>query len=125
LVASHRRFVSDAAHELRSPLTALRGEIELSLRRPRDADAYREALALALERTMELSALVDDLLALARARARSNEHPRAAVAAAIDRASSLVRPQGEPRGVRVDVVGTADVDAAIAQRDLERVVRNL
>ena len=40
-----RRFVSHAAHELRSPLAALRGELELALHRPRNLEEYQERSA--------------------------------------------------------------------------------
>ncbi|MEP6740241.1 MAG: ATP-binding protein [Caldimonas sp.] len=62
---AQRAFVADAAHELRSPLTALKLQLEL-LRRaadPADRDAAREALAAGIERA---SRLVEQLLALAR-----------------------------------------------------------
>ena len=62
---AQRAFVADAAHELRSPLTALKLQLEL-LRRAgdeADRDAAREALGAGIERA---SRLVEQLLALAR-----------------------------------------------------------
>ena len=46
LVASQRAFIAHAAHELRSPLTAILGQIQLSLRRPRANEEYQQALTL-------------------------------------------------------------------------------
>lgn len=63
---AQRRFTADASHELRSPLTALRGEIELALRRPRSAEEYREVLASSLDEILRLSRITEDLLTLAR-----------------------------------------------------------
>ena len=62
---SQRAFVADAAHELRSPLTALKLQLEL-LRRADDAEA-REAARVAIgEGIARASRLVEQLLALAR-----------------------------------------------------------
>lgn len=66
VVDAQRRFIAHAAHELRSPLTALLGEITFTLRRERSADEYREALVEALGATERLRALMEDLLTLAR-----------------------------------------------------------
>jgi two-component system OmpR family sensor kinase len=63
---AQRRFTADASHELRSPLTALRGEIELALRRDRPHDEYRRVLASSLEEVDRLTQLAQDLLTLAR-----------------------------------------------------------
>ncbi|MGK7310977.1 MAG: sensor histidine kinase [Candidatus Longimicrobiales bacterium M2_2A_002] len=63
---AQRRFTADASHELRGPLTALRGEIELALRRPRDEEEYRRVLASNLQEVDRLSQLAEDLLTLAR-----------------------------------------------------------
>jgi signal transduction histidine kinase len=61
-----RLFVADAGHELRTPLSLLRTEIELALRHPRDATELRAALVSALEETVRLVQLTEDLLLLAR-----------------------------------------------------------
>jgi two-component system OmpR family sensor kinase len=63
---SQRRFTADASHELRSPLTVLRGELELALRKERDPEEYRRVLSTSLEEVMRLSKITGDLLALAR-----------------------------------------------------------
>ncbi|MCU1691027.1 MAG: hypothetical protein JWM64_118 [Frankiales bacterium] len=62
---TQRRFAADAAHELRSPLTAVRTRIEVNARLG-DLHAWQEAVPGMLEGTDRLSSLVDDLLALAR-----------------------------------------------------------
>jgi heavy metal sensor kinase len=67
VIESHRRFASDASHELRSPLAALRSQVEVALRRARSAEEYRDVLASCLEEIERLSRLADDLLELARA----------------------------------------------------------
>lgn len=69
LDAAHRaqiRFTDEAAHELRTPLAVMRGELDLALRRPREAASYRETLVSLQEEVDRLGALVDGLLALAR-----------------------------------------------------------
>ncbi|MCL2725757.1 MAG: HAMP domain-containing histidine kinase [Polyangiaceae bacterium] len=66
LVEGQQRFVANAAHELRSPLTSLYGELQLALRRSRSAAEYRTAIEEALDSTRRLKALAEDLLALAR-----------------------------------------------------------
>jgi two-component system OmpR family sensor kinase len=63
---AQRRFTADASHELRSPLTAMRGEIEIALRRERSSEEYREVLESALDEILRLSRITEDLLTLAR-----------------------------------------------------------
>lgn len=61
-----RRFASTAAHELRTPLAQMRMSIDVALRQPRDAAAYREALMEASLDVDRLQRLVVGLLHLAR-----------------------------------------------------------
>jgi heavy metal sensor kinase len=62
-----KRFTGDAAHELRTPLSLMRSQVDLALARPRSAEAYQEALR-GLDSDLErLTGLVATLLTLARA----------------------------------------------------------
>jgi signal transduction histidine kinase len=61
-----RRFTGDAAHQLRTPLTAIVGQADVALRRDRPADEYRQALASVRGQAGNLSRIVDALLFLAR-----------------------------------------------------------
>jgi signal transduction histidine kinase len=65
---AEQRFVADASHELRAPLTAIQANLELVKRRPDLPESERqEAIDEALRESHRLSTLVADLLALARA----------------------------------------------------------
>ena len=62
-----RRFVADASHELRTPITTIRGYAELSRRGGLDEPAAREAaMARTEQEAIRMGVLVDDLLLLAR-----------------------------------------------------------
>ncbi|GGJ23972.1 PAS domain-containing sensor histidine kinase [Deinococcus roseus] len=67
MIEVQKRFVSDASHELRAPLTAIQGNIELLKKYPRmPAEDKQEALDEAQREAQRLGRLVSDLLALAR-----------------------------------------------------------
>lgn len=74
--AAQARFTAEAAHELRTPITAMLGEIDVALRRPRDAAEYVEVLGSAREEVQRLSELVEGLLLLARVDAGHAEQGR-------------------------------------------------
>jgi two-component system OmpR family sensor kinase len=61
-----RQFVADASHELRTPLTTIAGYTELARRRPDDSDAVTTALAKVEDESARMTAMVEDLLLLAR-----------------------------------------------------------
>jgi heavy metal sensor kinase len=62
-----RRFSADASHELQTPLTILKGELEVALRSSRSPEEYRRILRSALEEIDGIARLVEGLLLLARA----------------------------------------------------------
>jgi heavy metal sensor kinase len=66
-----RRFTGEASHQLRTPLTALLGQVEIALRRERPAEEYRRVLRAVQKQGERLRQIVDLLLFLARADAGS------------------------------------------------------
>ncbi len=62
-----RRFAGDASHQLRTPLTAMLGQMEVALRRDREPDEYRRVLNTSVAQAGRLRQIVESLLFLARA----------------------------------------------------------
>jgi signal transduction histidine kinase len=66
-----RRFTGEASHQLRTPLTAMLGQIEVALRRERPVEEYRRALGSVQKQAVQLRHIVEMLLFLARADAEA------------------------------------------------------
>jgi len=64
---AQKRFTADASHELRIPLTILKGEVEVALRHPRSEEDYKHLLKQHLDIIERMQRIVNDLLTLARA----------------------------------------------------------
>ena len=60
------QFSSDASHELKTPLTIIRGEIEIALRKDRSADEYKQSLQTSLDEVIVIEQTINDLLFLAK-----------------------------------------------------------
>lgn len=60
------QFSSDASHELKTPLTIIRGEIEVALRKERSSSEYVQTLKSCLDEVLLIQQTVDDLLFLAK-----------------------------------------------------------
>lgn len=124
------RFTAEAAHELRTPLAVLRGEVELARRRPRDADEYRAALERVDGAASRLGLLVEALLALARVDAGQVESGRER----LDASELLLGAAHQERatlaaagcGLTLDVAEDAPVDAhrVLATAALANLFRN-
>ena len=124
---SQRRFTADASHELKSPLTAMRGEIEIALRRPREAEEYASVLGSTLEEVMRLSKLTEDLLTLARSDAGALA-PQVEAADAAEIAARMVdrlRPHAEAKGIDLVLDAPESLLALLDQGLLGQCVWNL
>ncbi len=122
-----RRFTADASHELRSPLSRLRAELEVTLRRPRARVEYEEALNSCLLEVERLSRVTEELLTLARLDAgEPRESPQAVPLQPIMQ-DAVAR--ATPDALRRDVNLTLDIEpevvAVVAPSAARLVVDNL
>ena len=128
-IDANRRFASDASHELRGPLTAMLGEIDVALKRERSPAEYRESLEVLRERLRRMQSLTEDLMMLVRAQER-----RAAVVAEVrvrdllQHVTEATADLAKTTGVTVTVDAPADLvvygDQPLFERAFENLVRN-
>jgi len=122
-----RRFTADASHELRSPLTAMRGELELALRKERDAPEYRRALESTLEEVVRLSRIAEDLLILARSdsgRLETHREPTEVTGVVASVVNRLSR-DASSKGVAIETTASGDTTADLDPVLLGQAVWNL
>ncbi|MFD0901612.1 sensor histidine kinase [Actinomadura sediminis] len=119
-VARQRAFVSDVSHELRSPLTGLRMELELALADP-DATDLTATLRALLANTDRVAAVADDLLALARLEANGTFQRESVDLAELTDQEVLRRP----RRSRVTVFSEGPVAVHGGRAELARALTNL
>lgn len=117
-----RRFIADAAHEIRSPVASLRTQLEVADRQA-DTSSFQQSLPALVEDTQRLSSLVEDLLRLARLDADLplRRQPVDLDEVVLDTARRL-------RGTTPVVIDTSAVCAARVLGDadaLERLITNL
>ena len=65
-IEREKQFTSDASHELRTPLAVIKGTLEVLVRKPRNAEEYKEKIDFCINEVNRLNNLVDELLLLAR-----------------------------------------------------------
>lgn len=121
-VAHMRRFMADAAHELRTPITVVRSRADVALQRPRDAAEYTQALTGISRETERLGQIVEDLLMLARADTgeRPIERRRVFLDDIVLDAADAARVIADRKGVRLEVAdfeeSPVDGDAALLRQ---------
>jgi two-component system OmpR family sensor kinase len=121
---AQQHFVADAAHELRSPLTALRLQLQAT-ERARDDDARRAAqaqLSAGIERAI---ALVEQLLALARQEVPTGEGERIDLEQLAREAVSQLLPTAHARQLDLGLATSEPVTITSHRESLHLVLRNL
>lgn len=120
-VERQQRFTGDAAHELRTPIAAMRAEVDLALSRTRSVTDYREALTRLDQDLERVTALLAALLLLARADAGRLELETSPfdLAETIAVIVAEYRATAMSRGIRME----HDSESTIVQADPDLIVR--
>jgi signal transduction histidine kinase len=129
-VEANRRFASDASHELRGPLTAIAGEVDVTLRHPRSAERYEETLRHIRGRLSALTRLAENLILLVRAQEGTRDVVRREVTLRplVDETFQRLAPTAAGRGVTLKHQGLDGLlvyaDAGLLSRVIDNVVAN-
>jgi signal transduction histidine kinase len=129
-VEANRRFAADASHELRGPLTAMAGEIDVSLRHPRSGDEYAETLRHVRGRLTALTRLAEDLILLVRTQEGTRELVRREVEVQplVEDAFQRLREAAAARGITLRHEGLSGIglyaEPALVARVVDNVVAN-
>lgn len=129
-IATHlqhnEQFVHNAAHELRSPLTAIQSSVEVALGSDRSVAEYKELLELILAECGELSVLVNQLLLLAETDAELRApKQRVQLDRVVARSLDMFRGLAEERRIALEADLAADVWVEGHPARLRQVVNNL
>jgi heavy metal sensor kinase len=122
-----KRFIADASHEMRTPLTILKGDVEVALSRPRSAGEYRATLDLVNQTTDRLAALVEELFLLARA----DNHQFPLQVEPFDLAELLrqevtkLMPRAFEKNIALDLAAPAELQIEADRAKLSRLLLNL
>lgn len=129
-LADQRRFLADAGHEIKTPLTILRGDVEVTLRKARSPDEYESVLRQTLADLREVSALAEGLITLARSDTGALEPRAERVPAArlLRHVADRYTKRAQGAGFSVEVAApprlTLRGDATLLERALGNLVDN-
>ena len=99
---SQRRFIHEASHELRNPLSVIRTNLDVALSDPNtSADEFREVSEVVGRTASRMSTLVDDLLLYARREEPANRAGLIDVAPIVDETTTEFRAAAESGGLRL------------------------
>lgn len=107
------QFSADLAHELRTPIANIRGEGEVALTRARTPDEYRDVIESSVGECERLSAIVDNLLFLARAEAAEGHIQQTLFngRTAVEKIAAFHEPIAEEHHTAITCDGEGDIHA--------------
>lgn len=127
LMVGLKEVSDDIAHDLKTPLSRLRGRMEATLRGPQDVATYREAVGASLEEADQLIQVFEALLRIARMEAGSSGDEMAPLdaAAIVADVGELYEPVVEEAGGRLTIASTGPLPIAGNRALVSQALTNL
>lgn len=119
---SQRSFASDASHQLRTPLTALRLKLENAAALVDDPDASADAIESASAEVVRLQMLVDGLLALARLEGSNPQLEHIDITTAINTKVELWMPLAQERDIRIVAKAAPQLEAVATPMAVDQIL---
>lgn len=125
-----REFVANVSHELKTPITSIRGYIETLLDSPDISyDKTRKFLETVNDHSKRLNAIVDDLLQLSRIERDSEKGAitlsKEVIQPAVENAIQVCQPKAGQKGIRIKSDCPENLEASINAQLLEQAIINL
>jgi signal transduction histidine kinase len=126
---SQREFLTNATHELKTPIAVLKSTLQLALQRPRTSDEYQRELQNALEDVARLETLTHSMLRLARAEQLQSgqqiDLPLVDLTASCEASAERWRPIAETKSVHIELRSSGVAQVKGDPDDLEIIWNNL
>jgi signal transduction histidine kinase len=121
-----KRFTSDAAHELMTPLSSLRSEAEIMLRKPRSEEEYRETIDRMLTEVRRMSEMVHLLLQLSRVESVHRSEPEVInISRIAEVATGRQKETASKKNITMEVNIEPDLHVKAHGAYIEEVINNL
>lgn len=122
-----QRFNANVSHELKTPLTIIRGEAEVALMRKRDPEAYEMALRSMMEETLSMQRIIDGMLLLSRSDqdALTKHMVPVRLDAVLQEVYERYRGVAESKGVGIAITHAEAVEISAEPQLIREVIVNL
>jgi signal transduction histidine kinase len=125
--SSQQQFIQDISHELKTPLTVLRGELEVTLKKSRSAEEYAVVLRSCLEEIDKIRRIVENLLILAKldTKGAPAETKPVDLCALLDKVTEHLKVLAEQKSIALNTVAPESVSMKGHETQLRRLFVNL
>ena len=127
VIHRERQFTSDASHELRTPLSALRGTLEVLIRKPRTQAEYEEKIKYSLSEIDRMTSSIEQLLLLAGLDANPNQgnSDQVSLTTLVDEILSRYKDEIDKKNLKIDISDHSSSEFLVPQYYSNLIIDNI